>query len=534
MARKKIDDFGTVETEAGIAAVHPSRYLPIYVAPATRDEFSTTTNTVRLSMDPIACWRMDDARFDFDSSFVLPAAKEELTVLANMITSQPDMPMSIFGHADPVGDDAYNITLSGRRAKAVYTILTRDVNAWEDFWNDTTDGWQRGNVANTMLATFSHDDDPDTHYDGTKPDEKKLFRQAVGPDGKWPVLSAGSGLLGVDGRKKLYRAYMDYLCPVEVTAKAFLSQGADKKHKGDYQGCGKFNPVLILSKQQMVGDKDTPALTTADRDEKNSINRRVVLFFYEPGTIIDPKKWPCPAPITSGSGGANIPVCKNRFWSDADKRKTPNDVDPKVFKDTFDTFECRFYQRIAGWSPCEGGQVVKYWVIRFLQPNDKPPAADGGTPLANEPFEATFDGSNSRRVAGQTDSDGILRIRKHDDFESMQLRIAGRMIHVRAGNLAKLADSDPSLEDVASRLFNLGYGPPNPHTWSSFTNDDYRSALKTFQQQHAVADSEVQARDVGTDTIAKLRKFHDGLDNGSAPAAAPSGAPAASSASAPG
>jgi hypothetical protein len=45
--------------------------------------------------------------------------------------------MSRFGHADPVGNDNYNKILSGRRAAAVYGMLTHDAAIWEDLFSNT-------------------------------------------------------------------------------------------------------------------------------------------------------------------------------------------------------------------------------------------------------------------------------------------------------------------------------------------------------------------------------------------------------------
>ena len=55
----------------GYAASHPVEpMLPILVAPSTRVE----RNVIRQELVTVACWRLNDLRFDFDSSFVMPAA----------------------------------------------------------------------------------------------------------------------------------------------------------------------------------------------------------------------------------------------------------------------------------------------------------------------------------------------------------------------------------------------------------------------------------------------------------------------------
>ena len=52
-------------------------------------------------------------------------------------------PLSIFGHADPVGNDDYNKQLSGRRATAIYGLLTRDTHLWEELYSHSfgNDKW---------------------------------------------------------------------------------------------------------------------------------------------------------------------------------------------------------------------------------------------------------------------------------------------------------------------------------------------------------------------------------------------------------
>ena len=76
--------------------------MPVYLAPATADEL----NTVRLALVPVACWRVNHVLFDFDSSMVRPEIRDELVNLADLIDARPDAPVSVFGHANPVGDDS--------------------------------------------------------------------------------------------------------------------------------------------------------------------------------------------------------------------------------------------------------------------------------------------------------------------------------------------------------------------------------------------------------------------------------------------
>src|SRR6266446_7275912 len=110
-------------SDGGIAAKHPiSESGAILAAPATGSEF----NTIRPTIIPFACWRADDLRFEFDSSIVRPEIADEMKHLFWLVSQHPGCPLAVFGHADPVGNDDYNKTLSGRRAMVIYAMLTRD------------------------------------------------------------------------------------------------------------------------------------------------------------------------------------------------------------------------------------------------------------------------------------------------------------------------------------------------------------------------------------------------------------------------
>src|SRR6476661_6357117 len=111
-------------TDGGTSAAHPPiPPLSVLAGPAT----SAESNLIRSGIFPIACWRIGDIRFHFDSSFVVPEARTEFQTLSRMIKDRTEKsgklrppPLSVFGHADPTGDDEYNKALSGRRAAAIY------------------------------------------------------------------------------------------------------------------------------------------------------------------------------------------------------------------------------------------------------------------------------------------------------------------------------------------------------------------------------------------------------------------------------
>jgi outer membrane protein OmpA-like peptidoglycan-associated protein len=61
--------------------------------------------------------------YDFDSDVVKPAARENLRALASSLEKYPGSDVLILGHTDSVGTDAYNKTLSVRRADAAAEYL---------------------------------------------------------------------------------------------------------------------------------------------------------------------------------------------------------------------------------------------------------------------------------------------------------------------------------------------------------------------------------------------------------------------------
>jgi hypothetical protein len=310
--------FGT--SAGGVSGQHaetPSvRFL---VAPATSSE----QNTLRLRLIPIACWRVDDVRFAFNSSFVTADVTAELAILVRLREEHKDSAgrypaLSVFGHADPTGSDDYNKTLSGRRAEAVYAILISGTQA-----SKAVSLWQQ-------IAGAEHWGN----------DQRQSMLDVTG-------LPAGTS----DGA--LYQAYFAKLRPAKLalTPQDFLAQGADALGKGDYQGCSRFNPLLIFSQDdqdryhQAAQNKDEEALK--ERNDANASNRRVVVLLFRPGSVVSPTKWPCPRVSEDKAG------CIARFWSDGEKRRSTHVADERRYEKTKDTFACRFYDRLSSDSPCE-------------------------------------------------------------------------------------------------------------------------------------------------------------------------------------
>jgi hypothetical protein len=360
-----------ISTAGGLSGDYPPKTLPpVLVAPATGDE----KNQYKEPLVAIACWRMDDIRFEFDSSFVGPDAAEEFKLLAVLRKKHEKAPLSIFGHADPVGDDVYNKKLSGRRARAIYGLLTRDTGLWEELFSDaegTNDKW------------------------GDKSIER--MRSTLGITDTTPT-NAGS-------RATLFHSYMDKICtdidgkPFQVTKGDFLGKGASASGKGDMQGCSEFNPVLMFSKAE--NDKFTADKDKTARNNENSPNRRVLILFFKPGSHIDVNKWPCPAARDS-----SIAPCQKRFWSDSAKRRQFQALRREA-ENTHDTFACRFYDRLTSGSPCEGAKkIVTFKVIFQVFPGVG--GKDEDRAIAGIPYTLRVTGLPDKK--DKTEKDGSIKV----------------------------------------------------------------------------------------------------------------------------
>lgn len=337
------------EGQGGTSGEHPyepgARRLPI--APSVPN----ASNVLRLPLTPIACWRLSQTRFDFDSSFVKPAARAEFRSLVATARKHEGAPMAVFAHADPTGDDEYNKKLSGRRARAIYGVLTRDPSLWEDLYKQPLghDDWKYRAVQQMLAAVTDAQGEayftaPITgHVDAPSMEAARRFQTDQG--------LAVDGDVGPNTRAKLFAAYMDWLCadddgaPVAFAPADFLGGGAGPDGKGAVQGCGEFNPVLVFASEDQArfaraGDK-------TERDAHNAPNRRVLVYWFPKATALSAGQWPCPTSKEPGAG------CKAQFWADGDARRSPRG-DERQYGQSRDTMACRLYDGFARFSPCEG------------------------------------------------------------------------------------------------------------------------------------------------------------------------------------
>lgn len=288
-----------------------------------------TINRLRMPLATVACWRLGDGVFRFDHKLIGPEAKAGFAEFWATRDRHPSAPLALFGHADIKGDEEHNHRLGAERALAVYGVLNANPNLWfELFAHD------RPGLANlhALLRDYGlpHGDD------------------GYGP-ATFEAVARYMEHLGGGRRLEPY----DYL--------------DDGRHS--MQSCSELNPVVRPSRTLV------DRLSSSDRARLEAVNRRVVAYFFEPGTYVG-DRWPCP------NAGAGIEACYERLWSNAaERRATPKKAlqywppefhgrPHEPFVASRSTFACRFYERIAGGRGCE---KVDPWRPPEPDPPEPPP-----------------------------------------------------------------------------------------------------------------------------------------------------------------
>ena len=431
------------DSEFGKAASHPpAETQPFLVAPTSAQDF----NTLSIDIIPVACLSLHDILFDFGSSFVNESVKTILSELPPLRASHKnkrgDPPLlSIFGHTDPVGDDEYNKVLSGRRALAIHALLTHDVPKWKSLLDHPHpsggDNWRADNVPAKM-------------------------RRSTGS-------STGN-------ENELIANYMKLLCPFQLTPQDFLGRGTDAGGKADFQGCGEFNPLLLLTRTE----NDT--LPKEARNDQNQPNRRVVVYLFRAGTKINPALWPCPRASEPTAG------CRTRFFGPprtGDQRREPGAVRRKhiVFRiaglDVVDTFACRFYSRVCRLSPCEKPVIsgAPLEVTVFVDPDTDDPEKITLI-VANSAGDTV--GKIPASVATKVDDFLVWELDPADLPNPARLRVQRDDVLESIGSKAfdpfelrrALRDSDTDRADALLGLEDVSLPPENPATTETFGRDN--------------------------------------------------------------
>lgn len=433
------------ETPNGIFATQPTRAtLPVVVA-LTSPERKAAHNRIRQELVVVACANLKEYNFRFDSSVVRPEAREGFRQLGRLIRRHQGSPMTLFGHTDPEGPVDYNQFLSERRARAIFAVMVRDPAIWENLFRDpqraTGDVWGAKALEEMLIGLG---ETPGESKQGMAPETQEAIRRVLGLPPKAPVNNAAV-------RLALFERYMDFLrdgldgaerFPV-LTSDDFLGRG---KQRATLQGCSKFNPQLLLRKaDQDRFDKDPKGAFKEERDGKNEPNRRVVIYFFARGTVIDPDLWPCP---TAQMGPSR---CEQRLWSDARDRRgklfvehprrfgrsvrpearvldPPNPALAEKLGREEMTFGCRFYHGMALHSPCE--RDLRLWAIRLqidaptVRPSGGSAVSNRKVPLANRRFVAVIGSSpDAPVVRGRTTERGTIALPFFDPDVRITLKV---------------------------------------------------------------------------------------------------------------
>ncbi len=142
---------------------------------------------------------VEGATFAFDSSFLHPDQAPKLKGMCTQIgewrKKDPDGKLVSYGHADLVGDETYNKSLSERRARSVHALLVKDPQGWEDLHKE--EKWNLSPVQ-SLLKYAGEDPGAVDGQDGPK--TQAAVKSFQGKNGL-----TTSGNADVDTRKKLYK-----------------------------------------------------------------------------------------------------------------------------------------------------------------------------------------------------------------------------------------------------------------------------------------------------------------------------------------
>ncbi|RGP41789.1 Outer membrane lipoprotein pcp [Altererythrobacter insulae] len=112
----------------------------------------------------------DGVTFDVGSSTLKPAFRDTLGTVASSLVTYPNSLVDVYGHTDSTGSDAFNQTLSERRAQTVANYLqSQGVSSarirWQGFGetlpiasNDTAEGRAQNRRVEIKIIPFDQED----------------------------------------------------------------------------------------------------------------------------------------------------------------------------------------------------------------------------------------------------------------------------------------------------------------------------------------------------------------------------------------
>jgi outer membrane protein OmpA-like peptidoglycan-associated protein len=205
---------------------------------------------------------LQDVTFGTGKSFVhpkqAPALKSMCDAIGKWRKEYPDGKLALFGHADAVGKEDSNKSLSERRAKSILAFLMKEPQVWEELWKE--EKWGLAPIQD-LLKHLGHDPGASDGQNGPKTKEAvKAFQGGQG--------LAADGEAGADTRKALFRAFIDENNALDLKKKDF-----DDINGNPNAGCSEFN---LMEKTEGAC----------------AVNRRVAVFLLKSNKNF-PIQYPC-------------------------------------------------------------------------------------------------------------------------------------------------------------------------------------------------------------------------------------------------
>ena len=266
----------------------------------------------------LQCHVLPDVTFGTGKCFIHPKQAATLKTLCEAIKAwqkeNPDGKLAVFGHADAVGKEDPNKSLSERRAKSVHAFLMKDSKAWESTYKE--EKWGLAPIQD-MLRHLGHDPGASDGQDGPKTQEAvKGFQTKKG--------LPANGVVGDAVRTALFQAMMEDCNTVDLKAKDF-----DDINGGPTAGCSEFN---LIEKVQGA----------------SQVNRRVSVLHLKSN-----KNFPITYPCAKG----NVGPCKKQVGRKGDRRTAG--------------FGCFFYDQLVVEQKTEPKPVGPLKFIGVAQSEEK-------------------------------------------------------------------------------------------------------------------------------------------------------------------
>ncbi len=175
---------------------------------------------------------IQNVTFVTGKSFIRASEATDLKALGQAVKDwkgkHPDGKLAVFGHADAVGEELSNKSLSERRAKSIHAYLAKDPKPWEELYGE--EKWGLASVQE-LLKHLGHDPGTIDGQDGPK-------TQGAVKDFQGKKGLGATGSADAKTREALFLAYFEGAGSPSSTAKDF--DAIDGKA---FTGCSEFNLI---------------------------------------------------------------------------------------------------------------------------------------------------------------------------------------------------------------------------------------------------------------------------------------------------